>query len=103
MRFSVLAGLAAAVSAPVALAFPARALGGFGDLSNEDLAKIEALVEQVKGEVVKKRALGLDALPARHFDPVAQRVDTSGEHRFVSRASVPSLPLPGGRHDGKGG
>lgn len=83
MRFPVLAGLAAAVAAPAALAFPAGALGGFGDLSNEDLAKIEALVEQVKGDVVQKRALGLDGLPATRFDPVAQRVDTSGEHRFV--------------------
>lgn len=84
MRFSVLAGLVAAVAAPAALAFPAGALSDFGDISNEDLAQIQALVEQVKGDILQKRALGLDAMPNKKFDPVAQRVDTSGEHRFVS-------------------
>lgn len=84
MRFSVLTGLVAAVAAPAALAFPAGALGGFGDISNEDLAQIEALVAQVMGDELQKRDLGLDGMTAKKFDPVAQRVDTSGEHRFVS-------------------
>lgn len=99
MRFSVLAGLVAAVAAPAALAFPAGALSDFGDISNEDLAQIQALVEQVKGDILQKRALGLDAMPNKKFDPVAQRVDTSGEHRFIPpgpndiRGSCPGLNI----------
>jgi hypothetical protein len=68
-----------------ALAFPT--LGSVSsklkDISDEDLAKITELADKISVDI-KKRQLGLDLLPVVGFDPVAQKVDTTGQYEYVS-------------------
>jgi hypothetical protein len=79
MKVSVLYSVSLFVSA--ALAFPANLLNG--DISDETLAEINGLVAKIKREAETKRQLGLGVLKPG-FDADAQRISTTGDHRYVS-------------------
>ena len=78
MKFSTLCS--ASLFAASAFAFPANLLNK--DISDETLAEITGLVEKIKREADVKRQLGTGVFKPG-FDANAQRISTSGEHRYV--------------------
>lgn len=78
MKFSTLCSVS--LFAVSAFAFPANLLNN--DISDETLAEITGLVEKVKREADVKRQLGVGIIKPG-FDANAQRISTSGEHRYV--------------------
>lgn len=79
MKFSTLCS--ASLLAVTAFAFPASMLNN-KDISAEQLAQISEMVEKIKREVGEKRQLGAGIIKPG-FDANAQRISTSGEHRYV--------------------
>ena len=85
------ASLASAVLFGVqTLAFPAALING--DLPTEELAKITVVAEKIAAQA-QKRQLGLDLVDVG-FDSKAQKLDTSGDHAYVSSfRSLASIAL----------
>ncbi|USP80352.1 uncharacterized protein yc1106_07626 [Curvularia clavata] len=79
MKFSTLCS--ASLFAASAFAFPASLLNK--DISDETLAEITGLVEKIKREADVKRQLGAGIIKPG-FNANAQRISTSGEHRYIA-------------------
>jgi len=81
--------LCATLFSSAVLAFPANLLNNLpADLSDEGLAEITELAAKITRAVedmpanLAKRQLGASILPPG-FDADAQRISTTGEHRYV--------------------
>jgi len=91
MKFSVLCS--ATLWSLSALAFPAGLLNG-DNVSDEMLAEITELAAKIQKQAETARAPGSEKRAA--FDAGAQRVDTTGEHKFVAATSSDLRgPCPG--------
>jgi hypothetical protein len=81
MKASILCSVA--LFSWAAFAFPANLLNNFpADLSDEALAEVTELAAKITREVETKRQLGASILPPG-FDADAQRISTTGDHRYV--------------------
>lgn len=79
MKVSVLCG--ATLFSLATFAFPASMLKG--DISDATLAEITALTERIARDLESKRS---GAHVKRAFDAEAQRISTTGDHKYVSSA-----------------
>jgi hypothetical protein len=87
MRFSLLCS--AALFSSTAFAFPTNLLRG--DFSEDALAEITALAAKITHEAESKRQLGN---VKRGFNADAQRVSTTGDHKYVCCAGSQRLTVP---------
>ncbi|CAN9232564.1 unnamed protein product [Alternaria alternata] len=77
MKFSVLCG--ATLFSLATFAFPASMLKG--DISDATLAEITALTERIARDLESKRS---GAHVKRAFDAEAQRISTTGDHKYIA-------------------
>jgi hypothetical protein len=77
MKFSVLCGTT--LFSLATFAFPASMLKG--DISDATLAEITALTERIARDLESKRS---GAHVKRAFDAEAQRISTTGDHKYIA-------------------